>query len=195
MLFTEQDIVMKQPRRNILVERYENHPVYLAVIPFRTLAMDRAEELNREQAMAMYAELEANGWDQNKVAPYPRSGGDYFIQLGRYELCTSITKWVKSVRNPNEPCIVEKDDIRLVKYIEECRYAAALQYDTFTIKLVDKIGECTAATISGNHVWTESFLTVTKNTGTEVWKTKMILNWSKYGKPFHQWPSRKIKNG
>jgi len=185
---------MKQTLANILVEKYSTHPVYLAVNPFRTNAMDAAEQLLAIAVAAMYTELEANGWDKDKVAPYPKGGsGNYFIQLGRHELCNAITCWVKSTQSPYEPCIVVASAKRLENYIEECRNMAAHQYDMFTLKLVEKIGACDSASIEGNHVWSESVLTVHKGALTEVWKTHVIINQSKYGKLFNQWPSRKLK--
>jgi hypothetical protein len=50
------------------------------------------------------------------------------------------------------------------------------------------------ASITGTHIWGHSVLTVTLPNGTvERWKTQQIVNQSKLGLLFNQWPSRKMK--
>lgn len=62
------------------------------------------------------------------------------------------------------------------------------------MKLEMKIGEHLTATLEGNHVWGDSFITVEKANGeNERWRTHTILNVSKLGLYFNQFPTRKIK--
>lgn len=81
------------------------------------------------------------------------------------------------------------------KFIQAAKADAAAQYEAFVAKLQQKIGEVKNATLKGNHVWSYSILTVEKPDGTvEHWKTQMIINVSKLGKMFNQFPTRKVKN-
>lgn len=62
-------------------------------------------------------------------------------------------------------------------------------------KLIGKIGPVTSATIKGNHVWGHSVLTITNpDAVVEHWKTRQIVNVSKLGKLFNQWPTRKTEH-
>ena len=82
---------------------------------------------------------------------------------------------------------------RVKKFIEQSIKDAEAQYDAFVIKLTEKIGVVNAAVLDGNHVWSESVLTVTLPTSEEQkWHTKQIINFSKLGKLFFQWPSRRL---
>ena len=78
-------------------------------------------------------------------------------------------------------------------FIDMEKRLAADQYDLFVMKMVRKIGPCKRATIKGNHIWGESFLTVSfADKADEIWKTQQIINTSKHGKRYPQWPSRII---
>ena len=86
------------------------------------------------------------------------------------------------------------DDKKVAAFIKDAEERASAQYTAFIQKLEMKVGEHTAATLEGNHVWFTSLLTVTKADGsTEKWFTQQIANISKLGRPFPQWPSRKVK--
>ncbi len=64
----------------------------------------------------------------------------------------------------------------------------------FICKLVAKVGEVTEASIAGNHIWGESYLTVTTIAGAkQTWKTQQIVNVSVLGNYFNQWPTRLMK--
>jgi len=105
-----------------------------------------------------------------------------------------IVKHVSGCRRNNDPEIIRISDDLVARFIKIAKEDAAIQYDEFVAKLVIKIGKVTDATLFGNHVWSFSILTVTKEDGSiEKWKTQMIVNISKLGKLFNQWPTRKMK--
>jgi hypothetical protein len=80
------------------------------------------------------------------------------------------------------------------RFIKQRMEWAAADYDAFVIKLVKKIGEVKKAELHGNHVWGYSTLIVTIPDGeVQAWKTQQIVNHSKLGKPFNQWPTRRMK--
>jgi hypothetical protein len=173
----------------------KKHPVEIAVAPVKADAIADAEKRARETIERHRAGLEAAGWDQNLWAPYPSSlKGDYHSANRKYRTCSALVEWIQPTTRRGEPCIVRMDDEKVARFVKEARELAAEQYDLFVAKLVRKIGDCESATLEGNHVWGSSMLTVFKLPGiTERWKTQQIINFSKLGKPFAQWPSRKVK--
>jgi hypothetical protein len=87
-----------------------------------------------------------------------------------------------------------RDEQKVADFIEAAKLAANNHYTSFIQKLEQKVGEHAAASLEGNHVWSSSILTVTKVDGsTEKWFTQQIMNVSKLGRPYPQWPSRKVK--
>jgi hypothetical protein len=171
--------------------------IELAVMPLKTAAIERAEKEAKELVVRYVINLANVGYDLSKVAPYPKSTmsrNDYAIAMARRSTYHMITKVVSGSRRMNEPEIVEVIPEYVVKFIETTKKDAAEQYDAFVAKLIIKIGDVNEATLVGDHVWSYSILTVTKAFGnTEKWKTQMIVNISKLGKLFNQWPTRKVK--
>jgi len=101
---------------------------------------------------------------------------------------------LKPTRMVSEPDTRIKSEFHEARFIKSACENAAFQYDAFIAKLDKKIGEAVSAELSGNHVWSFSVLTVEKADGSiEHWKTQMIINFSKLGKMFNQFPTRKIK--
>lgn len=177
-------------------------PVGLAIHPMKVDAIEAADKNMREYLENLLFKLNAAGDDLHEAFPYPKyndysdearsarnvhnlvsyiTEDDENVELGRRQFHTMTYKRVKC-------------EERFERKVNEAREMAAIDYDSFIIKLVGKVGKCVDATIEGSHIWGYSFLTVTKEDGSkEVWKTQTILNFSKYGLPFNQWPSRKMK--
>ena len=80
-------------------------------------------------------------------------------------------------------------------YVQVCLEGVAQQYDSFVAKMNHKIENPVAAEFAWvRNVWGDSRLLVTLADGTkELWQTKIILNVSKLGKLFNQWPTRRLK--
>lgn len=175
------------------------NPIETVVAPLKSDAMDRAEQFAREQVARIERELEANDWDREIVAPYPNSLRDgreeYKKKEARYRMVRFFTKATGSaVRRIHAPDPCEMNAERVELFVKQAREAAAAQYEAFVAKLIHKVGDVTEASLSGNHVWGHSILTVTKPDGTvERWKTQTIVNVSKLGTVFNQWPTRKVK--
>ncbi len=176
------------------------NPIAAAVLPLKEDAMKRAEEYAREIVAKVREDLKAAGNDLIVCAPYPsgnQSRASYFMMESRYRLFASLCVWRKSSYMMHEPHFADVDSNRVAKFIKEARENAAFQYEAFILKLIAKIGPVYSAKLSGNHVWSFSFLTVEKASGiqtTEIWKTQQIINVSKLGKVFAQWPTRKVKD-
>lgn len=168
-----------------------------AVNPLKADAMNRAEKVARETIARVAAKLVAAGNDLKIAAPYPNSSlgrNEYMAKYATYKLYRSLCTWRKSGIGMHEPEMADMDSEKEAKFIEEAREDAAFQYDAFVAKLNKKIGPAKVARLEGNHVWSSSRLHVTKDDGTkEIWKTQMIINVSKLGKLFNQFPTRKVK--
>ena len=139
--------------------------------------------------------LKKHDWDLDKVAPYPKSmNSDYKIMKNKRDTYQMVSKATKSSYGRGEPYTVQADQVKINHYIEMNVKGAEEAYRSFMEKMIQKIGKPVIdAKMTGN-IWTNALLTVTTNDGEEqVWKTQMILNFSKYNKMFNQFPSRRIK--
>jgi hypothetical protein len=182
----------------------EKHPVARAVEPLREAAVERAAEYAREQVAAVRKELKAAGNDLNVCAPYPRSGSlsrnDWLHAHRKYTLFGALCKWRKSTISMNEPRLADVDPELVKRFIDEAKKDAAWEYDAFIVKLCRKVNEygpCKRAKVADDNtnVWGRSYLYVTLATGEEqAWLTQQIINVSKLGRPFNQWPTRLMKN-
>lgn len=175
-----------------------NNPITAAVLPLRADAMERAEQYARQIVAEVRAELKAANNDLEKCAPYPSgmnsSRAAYMGQLAKYQLFHKLCQCRASSRAMHEPNFADVNSNYVAKFVKEAREDAAYQYDAFIAKLIKKIGPVQTAVLQGNHVWGHSFLTVVTETGDmQIWKTQTIVNVSKLGKIFNQFPTRKVK--
>lgn len=181
---------------------YGTHPVALAVEPQRKEALVRAEKDAKTIVEQVKVKLKEGGWDRAVTAPYPRSDIGclaFQTKLGFYKLVRRVTKekpaedgiYRSRCMNDPDPCVM--DSAGIAKFIKEAIDNADLAYTAFINKLVNKIGDCEDASLTGSHVWSYSILQVYKRDGIENWKTQQIVNCSKLGTLFNQWPSRQVK--
>lgn len=179
-------------------------PVGKAVHPLKAEAVEQAEKNCREDLAKIRAKLEAAGWDLNVVAPRPATFGpgavshdEYKRVAARRSRYTGVTRSVDANRSFHGTTdIVEMVDELCERRVQNWREAAAFSYDAFICKLVSKIGACETAELAGNHVWSNSVLTVTKAGDIlEKWHTQEITNVSVLGLYFPQWPTRLLKGG
>jgi len=176
------------------------NPIEKAVLPLKKDAIARAKETAEQMIERIRSDLDEAGGDINKAAPYPKSsdyGMVYAAKRSRYNDFHAVTKTHPDHRPSyrfDEPKFVVIDEEKVVRFIEQYMEWAAADYDAFVVKLVKKIGEVKKAKLHGNHVWGYSTLVVTKPDGeVQAWKTQQIVNRSKLGKPFNQWPTRRMK--
>jgi len=175
------------------------NPIEIAVAPLKEDAIVRAAKEARETVERVRKELADANNDMEIAAPWPnyRECSDFMYQkkMQRHYLFSSLIKSHEATHRPGTPYYVDVDAAKVERFIEDAKKDAAAQYDAFVSKLVRKIGATTEASLTGNHVWGYFYLDVTKADGTkETWKTQQIVNVSKLGKFFNQWPSRKLKN-
>lgn len=174
-------------------------PVRIAVEPLLSQAEEAAEHYANKVIKNVMDDLAANGWDVEKCAPWPSSVGiklgdpEYNTLKSKHTVYRALTQAVNPSYIPGAPDIVKADPERQRLFIEEARRNAAHQYESFICKLEDKIGSHSAAVLDGSHIWGYSILTVTTPQGIQRWKTQTIINVSKLGKLFNQYPTRKVK--
>lgn len=192
----------------------ESNPIYAAVAPLKNEAVQKAAKYADEVVItSVLANLVKHDMDLTKAAPYPEPTmrrAQYIAAKMKHDLYRRLTnanaddarmKALKpwEVGRRGSPDIRTRSLEAEAAYIDAAKRDAAAQYDAFVAKLVLKCGQCDRASLKGNHVWGYSFLTVERfdaasNTLTrEVWKTQQIVNVSKLGKVFNQWPTRKVK--
>lgn len=179
-------------------------PVGAAVHALKAEAVGHAEKLARERVDRVLKGLADAGGDQNAYAPYPRQRGwrmtpEEEAARDKHNFVGRITKQDESKgyqsysTDPSRPYYRVPDEKAIERFVDEHRQMVACQYDMFICKMVAKVGEADRAVLEGDHIWGHSFLTVEKPSGREVWKTQQIVNHTKYGKPYYQWPSRIVK--
>lgn len=169
-----------------------------AVMPLKKDAIKRAEQESLKIIEKVRKALEEAGNDLQIVAPYPdsmRMGRNEFMAVqSKYKIYRYLTQNRGCTRRPKEPEYADMCQEYIDRFIEESKETAAFQYDTFVVKLIGKIGDVTKADLDGNHVWGYSFLNVVLPSGeNQKWKTQQIVNISKLGRLFNQWPTRKVK--
>lgn len=175
------------------------HPVAIAVEPLRADAVKMAVEYAKAVIARVLADLAANDWDALKCAPYPSSlklgRNAYLAAHAKYTLYRSLTERANEYAShrPGMPELLKQSDKSEARYLKSVADDAEAQYIGFVCKLCAKIGACDSATLDGNFVWSHSILTVRKGAAVERWKTQQIVNQSKLGTVFNQWPTRLVK--
>lgn len=184
-----------------------HEPVGAAVWPQKADAVKATTEYANEVVTKNLAKLEAVGWDAAKLGVYPKHVSKYHTSpeeyaayeraCDRHATAHHFTEVVEGSKYCHEekPCIVRRDDEKVLRFVTGLEEQTADQYNAFVCKLVGKIGpDAVSATLEGNHVWSYSTLTVTLRDGTiQRWKTQQITNCSVLGKYFSQWPTRLMK--
>lgn len=187
----------------LAAEIASREPVGRAIHDQKAEAVRYAEERARSIVDRVAKELAEHGFDGQAYAPYPDRmpyGYEHDRAKAKHNLLHSIatadkSKGYQSYGRKGEPYYMVMDNERVEKFVEDAMRQAALQYDAFICKMVGKVGPCDSAELAGSHVWASSYLTVRKGDKTEVWHTQQIVNQTKYGSPYLQWPSRLMKGG
>jgi|SRR5262245_452341 len=175
------------------------HPVEQAILPLKADAIKRAQTEARALLDKIMTDLAAHNWDVNAAAPRPNGnmGREQYRRMhSKHALYLSVTAYApdQTSRRLNDPHYRQPSPDHEARFVKGACEDAAIQYDAFVAKLVGKIGACDSAALAGSHVWGHSILTVLKADGiVERWKTQQIVNQSKLGTLFNQWPSRKLK--
>lgn len=182
-----------------------NHPVAIAIEPLRAAAVAMAREHAQSDIVAVREKLEAAGWDFRKAFPEPRwDDRNYkWLKFAQAEARAMVIPVGERSYMPKAPMFVNMDIEGCARHVVQAEQAADAQYELYALKLIGKIGDCNTAELTREFggVWGDSLLVVTKGAVltpsfvTERWHTQMIVNRSKLGKRFSQFPTRKLKPG
>lgn len=170
-----------------------------AVKPLEQASIDAAVANAQAMINRIFAHLENNDWDLNKAYPYPTGfmRRDLYAQAKDLrELADSVTTRVDAISVWRGSCKVRPSEEGVKYELEQAALEAQASYNAYVTKLTMKVGCGVVAANMGyvRGIWSDSNLTVEKNDGTkEVWNTKCIVNRSKLGKWFNQFPTRKLK--
>lgn len=175
-----------------------NNVIAQAVEPLKSQAIAQAVAFATKQAQAMLKRLEEAAWDANVVNPMDRAHNSreaYQTYQRLRELinnCTSNNN--PAYRNRRDPDLRKPCQESLNHWLAEVAKDAGVDFDAYVYKLNEKTGAVVTAELIGDSVWYDSILSVAKADGTiENWNTKIIVNVSKYGKVFNQYPTRLMK--
>jgi hypothetical protein len=169
--------------------------VALAVEPLRSAALERAAKFARDYAGLMTEKFLADP----SLAEYPKGTGhmsraQYAVAMNTYHVVSSLTMADPAHIPAN--CLEKQRRVvspaGLERFVTSAVADADVAYSAFIAKLEEKIGDCDAATLTGEHVWGYSVLTAVKGDVVESWRTHQIVNVSKLRKVFNQWPTRKL---
>lgn len=171
-----------------------------AVAPLRGLAINKASVAAAAFVEKIARKLADHDMDLRTAFPYPRDcyAPEYAAQKALYQAAGAMTRVDHDragLRTMNSPLFVMRDGAAEARFIAGAEDQAAAYYDSWVAKLERKVGAGVAsAELIGDALWESSTLRVTFDDGrVESWKTQMIVNVSKLGKLFNQWPTRKAR--
>lgn len=171
-----------------------------AVKPMRDPAVAAAEAAVLATVETLTTRLAAADWNLDAVAPRAVYGTwNYKALRASRDFVTSLfeTDQARSgvSRSPGDPVFVKRSEERVARAVEMARVQAAGLFDAYVAKLEMKVGAVIEASVcERSNLWEHSTLRVTKPDGSvEFWHTQRILNHSRHGLPYHQWPTRKVK--
>lgn len=179
-----------------------------AVAPLKERAMLNTRARCHQEIELLKTELAKVDFEVDRYAPEPRpySNKDHPMR-GTPHYAMMFEKRRKVYQNftarkrdyqydDKRPVIVDFDPEKAGKYFENEVARAVASYNAWVCKLIGKIGDVSQAKLRNPNadLWGFSFLEVVSVTrGAEVWKTQEIVNCSKLGRYFNQWPTRKVK--
>jgi len=172
-------------------------PLAILVEPLRQHAMNAAAVRFNQVCAGVFKQLADHDWAINKAYPYPHghmSRAQYAEAKRDHNLAASLTRVVGNpVRRFSDPLIVEADGAKQSKLIDEVRAMASSSFDAFVAKLEGKVGPYSSCAFLAEGTWNNSVIEFQTPEGPARWKTQCILNISKLGLVFNQWPTRRVK--
>lgn len=167
-----------------------------AVEPLRSAAEDYAEEHAGSFVMKVIRWLAENDSDLNRIAPYvPYGNYHYDENQKKRTLIGAFCDYESHSLARNVPQIMLLNPTKIADYVKRERNQAGLDFDAYVEKLINKIGNATKVELitSLHNPWLGSTLKCTMTDGSvDLWETKMIINQSKLGTLFNQFPTRKL---
>lgn len=187
---TKRDQVKQQKEKDLLQKKADSKVLVKELETIRKEYVQVATQRTKEFVKMKLADLKNQGNDLSKLLPKNIRTGEGKQLSILYNMITKQKGKRVSLRDPDIRMVDKKGVDRYVKIGTQ---QAEDNFDAFVNKMVEKVGPVKKADLTGQ-IWTNALLTVTtKDNKTEKWKTQIILNFSKYGKMFNQFPTRKQK--
>lgn len=171
-----------------------------AVQPLKQASVDAAIARTIASHKSIIEKLSQHGYNIDAAYPRPSTNMSRAAYQAAYDLrCAveAIVDFEKSTYRLNEVRIVKVSADKIIYELEQTTLNAEASFDAYVTKLNIKVGTGIVDAQMGyvKGVWSNSNLIVTKNDGSrEVWNTKCIINRSKLGRWFNQFPTRKLKD-
>ena len=173
----------KKQQSAVMIELLESH---------RSEFLKRAEAQARNYLDNAIKALAKKDWNLDALIPTGRRATD--DEEKRKNFFRKITEAADPYRSHKQPEIRKRSVKSEKRFIDAEVAAAELDYNGFINKMIEKIGRPVIAAELKGSIWTSARLTVTTVDGEEqVWETKIILNVSKFGNLFNQFPTRRKK--
>jgi hypothetical protein len=173
-----------------------------ATQPLKDAAIEKTRVEAEEFVAAVKKRLAKVGFDPYAIVPRIESlGRGVSVWSREYEEHSEKVKEADSKRRMYQQFLDRSTgDYRwsneaAASYVKMCMDNTAMHYDSYVAKMNQKTNFPIAADFRWiGDVWGHSDLSVTLKDGTkEIWRTQVIINFSKYGLIFNQWPSRRVK--
>ena len=173
--------------------------IQLAIEPLRQISIEVAEVGAIRAIADMHERFSKYNYDMWDACSFQDIDGKvyYSANLLFLNLTAPLVPSVNGIVNKEnrykrKPCALAE-----AKFIKDAKDDASVAFDKYVAKMIKKIGDVKSAemtSVYNRNVWGFSVLSVI-NQDDEVssWKTQQIVNVSKLGKLFNQWPTRKMK--
>lgn len=170
-----------------------------AVQPLKKASVDAAIGRTIAFHKSIIEKLIQHGFNIDVAYPRPSHNMSRSTYQAAYDLrCAveSIVDFEKTTYRLDEIRIVKVSADKIIYELEQATLDAEASFDAYVEKLTEKVGsgviDAHMEYVKG--LWSNSNLTIYKADGIkEVWNTKCIVNRSKLGRFFNQFPTRKLK--
>lgn len=189
---------VRHQKDNALAKKFsDSSSLVTTLMTYKEAYIEVAKKAATERVDMLLRSLEKANWDINTLLPTrgysknTRVGYEIFLSGNIYR---GLTSPVGKADAWGKPEIRMRSKPAEEKFIKNAVDGAAASYDEFVAKMVEKIGKPVVTSSFTGDPWTGSTLRVRCSDGEEqVWNTRMIVNYSVYGKAFNQFPSRRQK--
>jgi hypothetical protein len=169
--------------------------------PYLTEMKKRYRDSGKQFVTTTEKNLKEHDWDLNKLVPRMKNIYDRkaYIEYQRYKQKIQTITTPDKDKNPivlrfDGPYYLQMAPGKIEAFLKSMEKDAEESFDSYIAKLAQKIGqEIKSADVQGN-LWNGSVLeVVTLANEVQRWKTQIIINRSKLGLLFNQYPTRLMK--
>jgi hypothetical protein len=169
--------------------------------PYLVEMKKRYREGGKQFVSLIEKKLKEHDWDLNKLVPRMKNIHDRkaYIEYQRYKQKIQTVTEPDKDKNPlvlrfDGPYYLQMAPGKIAAFLQQMEKDAEVSFDSYIAKLAEKIGqEIKSADVQGN-LWNGSILeVVTLANEVQRWKTQIIINRSKLGLLFNQYPTRRMK--